>query len=91
MYLKYTTPQPIRNRHAFWYWLPIYRIRLAITHIRLCIDIKHERQVLAKLTDSELLDIGVHRSRADAESQRTFFDVPAMRMDLHGESLDDGK
>jgi len=51
-------------------------------YINLCIQIKHEREILAKLSDSELRDIGVHRGEADAECRRSFLDVPNHRRSL---------
>lgn len=88
MYSKFifNATLPTSNRHTIWWHLLINHIRSAINHVNLCIDIKHERENLAKLTDSQLLDINVRRSEADAETQRSFFDVPADRLDIHAES-----
>ena len=80
------SPLPTRIRPTSWWRLLIDYIRLAIRHINLCIKIKREREFLTKLTDSQLLDINVRRDDADAESQRSFFDVPADRLGLHTET-----
>ena len=76
-YIK--SPPSTQKRHLFWWWMLVDYFGVTINHIKLCLEIKRERQILTKLTDSQLLDIGVHRSNADAESQRSFFDLPADR------------
>ena len=80
------SPLPTRIRPTSWWRLLIDYIRLAIRHINLCIKIKREREFLTKLTDSQLLDINVRRDDADAQSQRSFFDMPAYRLGLHTET-----
>lgn len=57
------------------------RVRLAIMRVRLCFTVKSERQVLTKLTDRELMDIGISRADADTESRKAFLDVPINRLD----------
>lgn len=68
-----------KAHHTIWHWLFIDYIRQAIVHLNLCVEIKQERETLAKLSDSELRDIGVHRADADAECRRAFLDVPEDR------------
>jgi len=77
--------QEIEGRHAFLRWLFTEHIRRAIARVTLYFEIKREREILAKLSDSELRDIGVHRAEADAESRRTFFDVPDDRLCLQAD------
>ena len=56
--------------------------RLATRYLCLCFIIKNERRALAKLTDMELQDIGLHRAEVNAEYKRSFFDVPADRWNM---------
>lgn len=78
----------VRKRHTFWRWLFIDYVRETVNRCALCAQVKRERETLAKLSDAELQDIGVHRADADAESRRSFLDVPA---DRAGYYLDDGE
>ena len=84
MFLKNSIERPLatKQRYAFLHWLLIDHIRQVIQRVNLCVEIKRERESLAKLSDAELRDIGVHRGDADAESQRTFLDIPADRLSL---------
>ena len=80
-------PQVTKGRHTFIRWLFIDSIRQliknAIKRTTLCMQIKREREILAKLSDTELRDIGVHRADADAESRRHFSDIPSDRSYLY--------
>ncbi|OED40365.1 hypothetical protein AB833_12230 [Chromatiales bacterium (ex Bugula neritina AB1)] len=60
-------------------WL---RVRQAVRYLSLCVQIRKERTVLSRLTDSELLDIGVNRADAEAECRRTCFDIPSNRIEV---------
>jgi len=60
-------------------------IQKTISHLSLCITIKTERETLAKLSNSELQDIGIHRADVDAERRRSFFDIPEDRIKMHNE------
>jgi len=60
-------------------------IRLAKNYIHLCFIINRERKYLAKLTHSELQDIGLHPADVEAECQRSFFDVPDNRRKQYSE------
>ena len=60
-------------------------------YLALCFQIKQERDDLAKLTDSELRDIGIHPADAAAERRRSFFDVPADRRNVYPENTEDGR
>ena len=73
----------VKGRQTLWHWLLNDYIRQVINRSNLYIDVERERKLLAKLTDAELRDIGVHRADADAESRRSFLDVPADRLNLH--------
>jgi len=79
---------PVRRR-GLWRWMLADYVRRALNRYNLCMEIKREREILAKLTDTELRDIGVHRADADAESRRTYLDVPADRLAVY-EELDNG-
>jgi len=84
MFLKGSVESSLapKVRQPFVRWLSGDIIRQAIQRTNLYIEIMRERQVLAKLSDAELRDIGIHRADADAESRRAFNDVPADRIDL---------
>jgi len=71
--------------HIIWRWMLVDPALQIISYINLCIEIKREREILAKLTDAELNDIGIHRGDADAEARRSIFDVPEDRMNLYNE------
>jgi len=83
------SPRVTTRCRSLWQWLLADYIRKAVNRCNLCVEVKRERELLAKLTDSELRDIGVHRADADAESRRQCFDVPVDRLALY-EQLDDG-
>lgn len=51
----------------------------AAHYLCLCFKIKQERRNLAKLTQKELQDIGLHPADVQAECRRSFLDVPADR------------
>jgi len=76
------TSRPLSGHHIIWYWKLVDYIRQAISVFILCTKIKHERESLARLTDSELQDLGIHRADVDAECRRSFFDIPEDRIDL---------
>ncbi|MEM7068048.1 MAG: DUF1127 domain-containing protein [Pseudomonadota bacterium] len=46
-------------------------------------EIRAERDQLAKLTDQELLDMGITRSQAMREAKRKFNDIPKSRIDTN--------
>lgn len=41
--------------------------------------IRKERAALAKMSDEQLRDMGLHRADADRESQRDYLDIPENR------------
>lgn len=47
--------------------------------LKLAVQIKNERRVLATLSDDMLQDIGIDSLAATHESDRSFFDIPAQR------------
>lgn len=63
-----------RTRFQLLVWL-----RCAIARLDLCMQIRAERKALAKLTDHQLQDIGIHRADAIAECQRSWLDLPQQR------------
>lgn len=79
----YETSSAVAHRQSFWRWLLNDYIKKLVVHCNLCIEVKRERAVLAKLSDEELRDIGIHRADADAESRRHFHDLPADRLGLY--------
>lgn len=56
------------------------RLRERIRLLALAERIKSERRALSKLSDIELRDIGIHRADADAELERSFWDLPDDRV-----------
>ncbi len=84
MFSKNCIESPVVSKrgHGIWHWLFVDYIRQTINHYNLCSEIKREREILAKLTDAELQDIGIHRADADAEHRRSFLDIPEDRLGL---------
>jgi uncharacterized protein YjiS (DUF1127 family) len=56
------------------------RIRVLWARLRLVPAIWRERRALARLTDDELLDVGLTRQQALVESRRRLLDLPAVRV-----------
>jgi len=54
-------------------------IRHKLDWLNLCMEIYTERRTLAKLTDQQLQDIGIHRADVDTECRRSVFDLPPQR------------
>lgn len=52
-----------------------------LSRIILALRIRRERDQLAKLSDSQLADIGVDREAATKESRRGLTDIPEHRID----------
>ncbi len=73
------SPHCTKKHRTFRHRLCFDYVRRAFRYLDLCYDINRERQMLAKLSDSGLRDIGVHPADADAECRRSFFDVSADR------------
>lgn len=71
--------------NSLWRWMLNDCIQQWINYINLCIAIKREREALAKLTDAEIHDLGIHRADADAEARRSFFDIPEDRMNSYAD------
>jgi uncharacterized protein YjiS (DUF1127 family) len=74
------------NEHSLWRWLISDSIHQLNSYIALCFQIKQERNDLAKLTDAELRDIGIHPADVAAERRRSFFDIPADRRNVYSDS-----
>lgn len=55
-------------------------LRNAINRLDLCLQIYTERRALAKLSDEQLQDIGIHRADANSECRRSCFDLPRQRL-----------
>lgn len=53
--------------------------RWAIWYLKLALQVRRERQMLAALDDAQLTDIGLTRIEADVEASRDFLDVPYNR------------
>lgn len=83
------SPRVTVLRRSLWLWLLADIFKRIYHRCNLCIEVRREREILAKLTDSQLRDIGVHRADADAECRRSYFDVSSDRLALY-EELDDG-
>ena len=79
------------SERRFWRWLIGDSIQQLQTYLALCARIKQERNDLAKLTDAELRDIGIHPADAAAERRRSFFDVPPDRRNVYSDSGEDGR
>ena len=54
-------------------------IHRTVTWLNLCMEIHAERKTLARLSDQQLRDIGIHRADVDAECRRSVFDLPPQR------------
>lgn len=48
--------------------------------LALAIEVRRERRMLATLDDRRLADVGFDRGRAQAETQRSFWDLPLDRL-----------
>jgi len=85
MFLKnfVETSRPKAGLPGLWQWMLADPFRQITSYVNLCLAIKRERESLAKLTDSELQDIGIHRGDVDAEVRRSFFDIPEDRMNVY--------
>lgn len=72
-----------RHSGSFLRWLVFDSIKQATDYLNLCFEVKQERADLAKVTDSELRDMGIHPADAAAERRKSFFDVPAERQNYY--------
>ena len=79
---------PTRHSGSFLRWVLFDSIRQAADYLNLCFEVKQERADLAKVTDSELRDMGIHPADAAAERRKSFFDVPAERQNFYSPEED---
>jgi len=63
-------------------------IHRTVRWLNLCMEIHTERKSLARLTDQQLRDIGIHRADVDAECRRSIFDLPPQRQATWNSPID---
>ncbi len=83
------SPRVTVLQRSLWLWLLTDFCKRMISRCNLCMEVRRERDILARLTDSQLRDIGVNRADADVECRRSYFDVSADRVAFY-EELGDG-
>ena len=60
--------------------LPVFPICSLVEYLQLVNSVRRERRHLAKLSDSQLDDLGISRAEANAEASRGWPDLPKSRM-----------
>ncbi len=61
--------------------MAVVRFGRWIALLQLAYEVRRERDQLAKLSPSQLADMGIHPGDAKREVERDFFDLPKSRLD----------
>jgi uncharacterized protein YjiS (DUF1127 family) len=75
----------MRSKHApVPYWAGgagiADRVQRFIRVLELALDVRHERQMLLRLDDGALKDVGLSRADAWAEARRPLWEIPSDRL-----------